>query len=135
MSQIKTASEIAKNLFVVDQRLHEDGLTIQFIYKGKDQEIDIDPFEAAELLSKYGFVASANSEGQVLAEFMDAKDDEYFRWVDWSDFIRGNSLSFREATIIVCGEKAEQSMNRVVGNIKQIPALVKSILTPTKPAM
>lgn len=131
MSQIKWSSEIEKDLFIVNQGLNEAGLSIQYVYNGKELEINIDEMDAAELLAKYGIVAAANRLGQVLIE----DENEYMKWQEWHVFARANNLSEREAFHIAVGEEVSKSQKKIVGNIKAIPALVKSILTPTKPAM
>jgi hypothetical protein len=126
----KFSSEISKDLFVVDQAINEDGLLIQYLYGGKEIEINIDPFDAAELLSKYGVVAAANGQGQVLGE----DTDGFMKWIEWEQYVRANRLDERTAFHIAVGEESEKTMIKVVGNIKQIPALVRSILHPVKPA-
>lgn len=129
MSQLKFSSQIERDLFVVDQAINEDGLLIQYLYDGKELEIKIDPFDAAELLSKYGVIAAANGDGQVLEE-----EDGFMKWIEWEQYVRVNRLDERTAFHIAVGEESSKTMTKVVGNIKQIPALVRSILTPVKPA-
>lgn len=129
-TKVKFQSDISKDLFIVDHATNEDGLMIQYIYDGKELEINIDPFDAAELFSKYGIVAACNDD-KVLIE--DEKNN--MRWMDWHVFVRGNSLSEREAFHIAVAEEVSKNQRKIVGNIKNIPALVKSILTPTNPAI
>lgn len=127
---MKHTHEIAKDLFIVDQTINEDGLMIQYIFDGKELEINIDQFDAAELLAKYGVIAAANDEGQVLSEDMDG----FMKWIEWEQYVRGNRLDERTAFHIAVGEESSKTMTKVVGNIKQIPAMVRSILHPVKPA-
>jgi hypothetical protein len=130
MSQLKFSSQIERDLFVVDQAINEDGLLIQYIYDGKELEINIDRFDAAELLAKYGVIAATNDDGQVLEEDIDG----FMKWIEWDQYVRANRLDERTAFHIAVGEESEKTMIKVVGNIKQIPALVRSILHPVKPA-
>lgn len=131
MSKIKWSSEIEKDLFIVDQGINESGLSIQYVYNGKELEINIDEMDAAELLAKYGIVAAANRLGQVLIE----DENEYMVWQEWHVFARANNLSEREAFHIAVGEEVSKSQKKIVGNIKAIPALVKSMFETKKPAL
>lgn len=135
MSQIKFTSEIEPHVFIVDQWLNEDGLGIQYLYGSKELEINLTPEDAAELLAKYGVVPAANKDGQVLCEMLDAKGDEFMMWRDWDSYVRGHNIDERTAFHIVCGEESEKTMKKAVGNIKDIPAIVRSMFETKKPAL